>query len=460
MSRTPQRRGSGTPRGPLSPARLVAGAFAVLITSGTLLLLLPAARAGDGGADVVTALFTATSAVCLTGLIVVDTATYWSHFGQAVIVVLIQLGGLGIMTLATFTSWVVAGRIGVKSRLNAAAEGRGIHLGDVRTLLVATVTFTFVAEFIVAVLLTLRFRSYGFDWAASLWEGGFHAVSAFNNAGFGLRSDNLVPYARDSGIVLPVAGAIIIGGLGYPVLLEIALRTRRRSQGITRLPQMSLTARFALTGTTILLMIGWIGYAVLEWRGVFAEFGVRDKLLNSFFQSVTTRTAGFNTVDLGEFHPSSLLLTDVLMFVGGGSGGTAGGVKVTTVAVLVAVVMAEIRGAEHVSAYSRRIPQRTIRQALTVIVLAGVSVAGSIGVMLLLAPEIETNRIVFEVVSAFATVGLSTGITADLPAAGQLLLVPLMYAGRIGPITLVAALAARNRNGILYSHPVERPHIG
>ncbi|WP_370625839.1 TrkH family potassium uptake protein [Corynebacterium sp. TAE3-ERU16] len=460
MSRTPQRRGSGPPRRPLSPARLVAGAFAVLITSGTLLLLLPAARAGDGGADVVTALFTATSAVCLTGLIVVDTATYWSHFGQAVIVVLIQLGGLGIMTLATFTSWVVAGRIGVKSRLNAAAEGRGIHLGDVRTLLVATVTFTFVAEFIVAVLLTLRFRSYGFDWAASLWEGGFHAVSAFNNAGFGLRSDNLVPYARDSGIVLPVAGAIIIGGLGYPVLLEIALRTRRRSQGITRLPQMSLTARFALTGTTILLMIGWIGYAVLEWRGVFAEFGVRDKLLNSFFQSVTTRTAGFNTVDLGEFHPSSLLLTDVLMFVGGGSGGTAGGVKVTTVAVLVAVVMAEIRGAEHVSAYSRRIPQRTIRQALTVIVLAGVSVAGSIGVMLLLAPEIETNRIVFEVVSAFATVGLSTGITADLPAAGQLLLVPLMYAGRIGPITLVAALAARNRNGILYSHPVERPHIG
>ncbi|MCX7543150.1 TrkH family potassium uptake protein [Corynebacterium sp. P5848] len=460
MSRTPLGRGTVSPRRPLSPARLVAGAFAVLITAGTLLLLLPAARAGDGGADVVTALFTATSSVCLTGLIVVDTATYWSHFGQAVIVVLIQLGGLGIMTLATFTSWVVAGRIGVKSRLNAAAEGRGIHLGDVRTLLVATVSFTVVAEFIVAVLLTLRFRSYGFDWAASVWEGCFHAVSAFNNAGFGLRSDNLVPYARDSGIVLPIAGAIIIGGLGYPVLLEMALRVRRRSQGISRLPQMSLTTRFTLTGTTILVMAGWVGYAALEWRGVFDEFSLGDKLLNSFFQSVTTRTAGFNTVDLGGFHPSSLLLTDVLMFIGGGSGGTAGGVKVTTVAVLVAVVVAEIRGAEHVSAYSRRIPQRTIRQALTVIVLAGVSVAGSIGSMLILAPEIETNRIVFEVVSAFATVGLSTGITADLPAAGQLLLVPLMYAGRIGPITLVAALATRNRNGILYSHPVERPHIG
>ncbi|MEZ2122937.1 MULTISPECIES: TrkH family potassium uptake protein [unclassified Corynebacterium] len=460
MSRTLPGRGPGSPHSPLSPARLVAGAFAILITSGTLLLLLPFSRAGDGGADVVTALFTATSAVCLTGLIVVDTATYWSHFGQAVIVLLIQLGGLGIMTLATFTSWAVAGRIGLQSRLNAAAEGRGIHLGDVRTLLVATISFTVMAELIVGILLTFRFHSYGFNWAASVWEGGFHAVSAFNNAGFGLRSDNLVPYARDTGIVLPVAGAIIVGGLGYPVLLETALRIRRRTQGVRTLPQMSLTARFTLTGTALLILSGWVGYAALEWRGVLAEFNVSDKLLNSFFQSVTTRTAGFNTVDIGALHPSSLLLTDVLMFIGGGSGGTAGGVKVTTAAVLVAVVVAEIRGSEHVSAYSRRIPQRTIRQALTVIVLAGVSVAGVIGAMMLLAPEITTNRIVFEVVSAFATVGLSTGITPDLPPAGQLLLVPLMYAGRIGPITLVAALATRNRTGILYSHPVERPYIG
>ncbi|WP_075727520.1 TrkH family potassium uptake protein [Corynebacterium aquilae] len=445
----------------LSPAQLVAGSFASFVLIGTVLLLLPISRAdGAGGADFVTALFTATSATCLTGLIVVDTATYWSHFGQVVIMLLIQAGGLGIMTLATIASWVIAGQIGVKSRLNASAEGRGAQLGDVKTLLVATLSFTAAVEFIIACFLVVRFRfEYGMTWEQSLWWGIFHSISAFNNAGFSLHSDNLVPFVSDAGLLLPIAAAIMIGGLGFPLLLELALRLRRRTQGITHLPRVSLTTKFVLIGTTILITTGFVGFGLMEWNGALSHLSTRDKILSAFFQSVSTRTAGFNSVDFGEFHPSSLILTDFMMFIGGGSGGTAGGVKITTVAVLVAVMIAEIRGDDAILFSERRIPNRTMRQALAVFMLAGLLVAFAISIVQLIAPEFTTHQIVFEVISAFATVGLSTGITAALPTGAKLIITVLMYAGRIGPITLVAAMAAREQRR-LYNYPVERPLIG
>lgn len=443
----------------LAPAQLVAGSFLVLIILGTILLSLPISRTEPGSADLVTALFTATSATCLTGLVVVDTATYWTHFGQFVILGLIQLGGLGIMTLATIAGWAIAGQVGIKSRLNASAEGRGQNLGDVKTLIIASVSFTLAVEFLVGVVLTLRFRMMGFSPGASLWEGTFHSVSAFNNAGFGLRSDNLVTYASDPIVLLPISGAIILGGLGFPVLLEFAIRLRRRTQGFKRLPNVSITSQFILFGTVLLLVLGTIGFAMLEWNGVFKVLSTPDKLLNAFFQSVSTRTAGFNSVDFAKLHPSTLLMTDILMFIGGGSGGTAGGIKITTVAVLVAVMVAEIRGDEHTLVRGRRIPTRTMRQALAVLVLGSIMVMAAIAAVQLLAPYLSTNSVVFEVVSAFGTVGLSTGITNLLPFSAQLILVVLMYAGRIGPITLVAALTARERQR-KYSYPVERPLIG
>lgn len=454
------RRQQPGPTSKLSPAQLVAGAFATLVLLGTTLLLLPASSEQAGDADFISALFTATSAVCLTGLTVVDTATYWTHLGQLIILGLIQIGGLGILTLATIASWVIAGQIGVKSRLNASAEGRGQQLGDVKVLLVATISFTAAVESVTSVLLTARFHwGYDLPWSAALWEGVFHAVSAFNNAGFGLRSNNLVPYQADPFILLPIAAAVIIGGLGFPVLLELSLRLRRRTQGIQFLPAVSLTCRFVLWGTAILLVAGTLLYAALEWNRSFAGQSTGTKLLSAFFQSVTTRTAGFNSVDFGQMGPLSLLTTDLLMFIGGGSGGTAGGVKITTIAVLIAVMMAELRGDKHTLLWGRRLPNRTMRQALAVLMISAVVTTLAVAVVVLLAPQFGAARITFEVISAFATVGLTTGITPQLPIAVQLILTLLMYAGRIGPVTLVAALAQREQRR-LYTYPVERPLIG
>ncbi|AZA08521.1 TrkH family potassium uptake protein [Corynebacterium pseudopelargi] len=441
-----------------TPARLVASSFGSLILVGCLLLLLPVSKTGDGGADFVTALFTATSAVCLTGLIVVDTATYWTHFGQLIILILIQLGGLGIMTLTTFVSWVLAGRIGVRSRLNAAAEGRGRQLGEVKGLLIATISFTLAVETVLGIILTLRFHAYGYDWAASLWEGTFHSISAFNNAGFSLKSDNLVQFVGDWIIILPISFAIIIGGLGFPLLLEFyrRWRARRRRQAP---PRFSISGIFVMVGTVTLLTVGFVGTAVIEWTGVLGHLDTPTKILSAFFHSVSSRTAGFNSVDIGAMHPNSLLLTDILMFIGGGTGGTAGGMKITTMAVILAVMVAEVRGDEHVLVHKRRIPNRSVRQAIAVTVMAGLLVVSAIMLIMLVAPQFDPQRVTFEVVSAFGTVGLSTGITGDLPKVAQLIIVVLMFAGRIGPVSLVSALASRDSKR-LYCFPDERPLIG
>lgn len=439
----------------MSPAQLVSVSFLLLILFGTALLLLPISRSGPQSPEFMTALFTATSAVCLTGLNVVDTATYWSHFGQAVIITLIQIGGLGIMTLATVASYLLMGRMGVRGRLNATAEMRGRDLGEVKIVILGTLGFSISIELIIAVLLTLRFYfGYGLGIGASVWEGTFHAVSAFNNAGFGLASTNLVPYVGDVGIILPIAFGIIIGGLGFPVLLEIRQRLRKPSN----LP-VSLTLRFTFWGTSILLLLGTLGTAIFEWRGALAGLGTRTALLAAFFHSVSTRTAGFNSIDLSQLHDSTLMMTDLLMLIGGGSGGTAGGVKVTTIAVLVAVMLSEIRGDSEVLVAGRRIPNRIVRQAMAVLMVTAVVVLFSILTLQVLMPQFTSHQIVFECISAFATVGLTTGITPQLPDFAQFWLVCLMYAGRVGPITVVAALAARQSKR-LYRFPVERPFIG
>lgn len=413
--------------------------------------MLPIARAGADSADLTTALFTATSAVALTGLVVVDTATYWSHFGQLVILALIQLGGLGIMTLATLASLAIVGRMGVRGRLNAAAEGRGRAISEVKPLLLGVLGFTVAIEALVAALLTLRFRA-DMDWPAAVWEGVFHSISAFNNAGFGLKPDNLVAYVGDPAVIFPIAAAIILGGLGFPVLTELFLRLRVRRKS-------SLTLVFTLWGTVVLLVVGTVVTAALEWNGVLQGFSTPEKLLAAWFHSVSSRTAGFNSVDVGHMHPSTLAVTNVLMFIGGGSGGTAGGVKITTLAVLVSVLVSEVCAQDQVLVRGRRIPDRTVRQALAVLVISLMLIGFGVTTIQILAPQCTSAQVTFEVFSAFATVGLSTGITAALPTAAKYVLIVLMYAGRIGPITVVAALAAR-QNRKLYSFPEERPFIG
>ena len=436
------------------PAQIVVTAFAVAVLIGTLLLMLPVSRAGEGGAPLVTALFTATSAVCVTGLVVVDTPSYWSGFGEGVVLLLIQVGGFGIMTMASLLGLLVSRRMGLRSRLTAAAETKSVGIGDVRTVLFGVLRVTVVFESLTAAILAIRFAT-GYDESPgrAVYLGVFHAVSAFNNAGFALYSDSLIRFVADPWICLPIAVAVVFGGLGFPVLFELRRHLRRPHD-------WSLHTKLTLGMTAVLLGFGTVFITAAEWSnpGTLGALDTPSRLLAGFFQAVMPRTAGFNSVDTAQLQDGTLLGTVILMFIGGGSAGTAGGIKVTTFVILLFVIVAEVRGEESVNAFDRRIGSRVQRQALTVALLGVAAVVGST-LLLLELTVFPVRDVLFEATSAFATVGLSTGITADLPAAGHLLLVLLMFLGRLGPITLVSALALREQQR-LYRLPEGRPIIG
>jgi trk system potassium uptake protein TrkH len=436
------------------PAQVVVTGFAVAVAVGTGLLMLPIARSGPGGAGFVEALFTSTSAVCVTGLTVVDTPTYWSGFGQAVILGLIQVGGFGIMTLASLLSLLVVRRMGLRSRLTAAAETRAVGIGDVRRVLLGVAIISAVVETAVAVVLTARFvLAYDELFPRAVYLGVFHAVSAFNNAGFALYSDNLIGFVTDPWICLPIAGAVIIGGIGFPVILELRRELRHPRK-------WSVHTKITLLVTAVLLVLSTAFVTASEWFNprTLGTLDATGRVIAGFFQAVVLRTAGFNSVDIGAMHDSTWLGMDVFMFIGGGSAGTAGGIKVTTFALLFFVIWSEVRGEAATTVFHRRMDTRAQRQALTVALL---SVAAVVSATIVLAEitDLSTDQVLFESVSAFATVGLSTGITSGLPAAGQLLLVGLMFLGRLGPVTLVSALALRESQR-RYEYPEGRPLIG
>ncbi len=436
------------------PAQFVVAGFGLAVAIGTLLLLLPISRRGDGGAGFVDALFTATSAVCVTGLITVDTPTYWSGFGQVVILALIQVGGFGIMALATLLGLLVSRRLGLRNKLNAQAEAKTLGLSDIRKVLLGVARTSLLFEASGAVVLTLGFWADGDEaLPRAAWLGLFHAVSAFNNAGFSLFSDSLIGFATDPVVSGTICVLVVCGGLGFPVLFELrrAWRTPRRWTLHTKIV-MSMTAVLLAAGTLMFLALEWVNPRTL------GPLSVAGKAVAAVFQGVQPRTAGFNSVDTGALNAETLLGTEVLMFIGGAPAGTAGGIKVTTFAVLLFVILTEVRGDTDVSAFSRHIPRGPQRQALSVALLSVAAVAGSTAVMLLLTP-FTLDEVLFEVVSAFSTVGLSTGITAQVGTAGQLLLVALMFVGRLGPITLASALALKSRPR-LYDLPEERPIIG
>ncbi|NWF29083.1 TrkH family potassium uptake protein [Streptomyces sp. PKU-EA00015] len=441
------------------PARVVVLGFAVVVVLGTLLLMLPAAAEDGRSTSVLTALFMSTSAVCVTGLAVVDTGTYWSGFGEGVILGLFQVGGFGIMTMASLLALLVSGRLRLRMQLTAQAETKSLGIGDVRRVLVGVAGTTLAVELAVSVVLTLRFRhTYGSGYGEAAYLGYFHAVSAFNNAGFGLHADSLTRYAQDPWVTLPIAVAVILGGIGFPVLLEM-LRYRNRARTTGR-RNWTLHTRLTVITTVLLLIAGTVLTCLMEWTNsrTLGPHDTAGKLLNAFFYSAMSRTAGFNSIDMGALHSSTLVMTCVLMFIGGGSAGTAGGIKVTTFAVLAAAMLAEVRGEPHSVILGRRLGPHVLRQALTVALL-GVGLVMAATLALLSVSRASLDAVLFEVVSAFATVGLSTGITPDLPAVGQLILIGLMFVGRIGPITLVSALALRERTR-RYQLPEERPVIG
>ncbi|MDI9894044.1 potassium transporter TrkG [Rhodococcus sp. IEGM 1381] len=437
----------------------MAAGFALAMVVGAGVLMIPAATMPGYDTDFLQALFTSTSAVSLTGLIVVDTPVYWSGFGQGVILGLIQIGGFGIMTIASLVGLVLADRIGLRGRLNAAAEVRTSGLGDVRSVIVGVFRTSLIIESVIALCLAARFFvGYDEPFGRSLWLGVFHSVSAFNNAGFALFSDNMIGFATDPWICVPLLIAVVSGGIGFPVLFEIARHVRSRTRGVRSRKRWSLHTRMTLSATGVLLVLGPTVVLLFEWSRTLGGFGFWDKMLVATFQGIMPRTAGFNSVDYADVDNATLLITDVLMFIGGGSGGTAGGIKVTTFALLLFVILAEIRGDREVAVFGRRIDARVQRQALTV-ALIGVALVLAPVVALLAGTNFDLDVLLFEVVSAFATVGLSTGITAQLPGWGQVVLIVLMYLGRVGSITLVSALAARDR-GRRYTLPTERPFIG
>nr|WP_245780163.1 potassium transporter TrkG [Actinopolyspora righensis] len=437
------------------PARMVVIGFALAVLVGAGLLMLPVSTEQGGTTDWVTALFTATSAVCVTGLVVVDTAAHWSTFGEVVILGLIQVGGLGIMTLASLLGMLVVRRLGLRMRRSAQTETKSLGLGDVRSVIAGVITLSLAMEAITALALTLRFvLGYGQSWGEGAYFGVFHAVSAFNNAGFALYPDSLQRYATDPLVCLPVLFAVVVGGLGFPVLFEIGRRLRGKRR------RWSLHARVTLLAYSALLVVGVLAFGAFEWNNpeTLGPLSAGSKLLVGLFHGITPRTAGFTTVDIGEINPTTMLVNDVLMFVGGGSAGTAGGIKVTTFALLAFVIFTEVRGEAQVHVLGRKLPVGLQRQALTVVLVA-VGMVFTATLLLLVITPFELDVTLFESISAFGTVGLSTGITEQLPRAGELVLIVLMFTGRLGPITMASALALRER-GRRYDLPEERPIVG
>jgi trk system potassium uptake protein TrkH len=436
------------------PARLVALGFAVAIVVGTLLLWLPIAASGANEPSFSTALFTATSAVTVTGLTVVDTGTYWSGFGEGVLILLMQVGGIGIMTMASLLGLVVARRLGLRTRMLVQTETRAVDLGTVRQLLVGVLTLSITLELFAWVAISLRlYFGYGESLATSVYEGLFHAVSAFNSGGFALHPDSLTRYAEDAWVLTPLALAFMLGALGYPVLLELRRERLRWSWWSVHTKLTLITfGVIAVLGPAITLLGE---QANPETLGDLSGTG---KVIAAAFSGLSAGSAGFNVIDYAHADSATLFATDALMFIGGGSGGTAGGIKVTTVAVLTLAVVAEIRGDDDVEAFGRRIAPSTVRQALTVTMI-GIVVVTLSAFWLLRFTAGDLDHALFEVVSAFSNSGLSTGITPTLPDSARYLLVVLMYVGRVGPLTAATALALRSSRR-LYRYPETRPLVG
>jgi trk system potassium uptake protein len=437
------------------PAAAVVAGFALAVGVGTVLLMLPVATEHGAPAGLVPALFTAVSAVCVTGLVVVDTPTYWSGFGELGILVMIQVGGIGIMTLATLLGLLIARRVGLRLQLTAQAETKALGLGDVRRVVVRVLAISLIIEALTAVVLVARFLLfYAESPGRAAYLGVFHAVSAFNNAGFALFTDNMIPFATDPWICLPMGLATILGGIGFPVLFEVGRRLRGRAT------RWSLHLRVTVITYVVLLVVGVAAFLLGEWTNpaTLGPVDVSGKIVIGLFHGVQPRTAGFNSIDVARLDPSTLLITDVLMFIGGGSAGTAGGIKVTTFALLGFVMLAEVRGEPTVHVLGRRLPAAIQRQALTV-ALAAIGLVMASTVTLLEISRFGLDAVLFETVSAFATVGLSTGITAALPIPGQLVLAALMFLGRLGPVTLASALALREHER-RYELPEERTIVG
>ncbi len=451
----------------LHPSQLIAIAFTAIILSGTLLLSLPVATQSGNSTPFLDALFTATSATTVTGLSTLDVETHWNLFGHVVIGLLIQIGGFGIVGFASLVAILLDGRVSLRTRQNATSEV-GSSAPNVKELLLNVLKIMLFFQVILAVILTWRFATeYSYDLNKAMAHGVFHAISAFNNAGFALYSDSMIQFARDGWILIPVFTTVFLASLGFPTIAEVRdrlglkiARVLKLAPGYSMPKQWSLNSRIVLWASFALLIVGTLAIAALEWNNpnTFGPLTPIQKVMDSIFASVMPRTAGFNALDVSQMEPTSWLVTSFLMFIGGASASTAGGIKLGTFVVLIFIVYTEIRGDTAVNIGNRRLPRSMQRQALTIVSLYAIVVIGAL-LILRISTDFSLDQILFEVVSAVGTVGLTTGITTQLPEHAKFLLSLLMLFGRLGPLIVATSLALR-RTKRHFEYPKERPLIG
>ncbi len=438
----------------LQPTQVLAYSFFFLIILGGLLLSLPISSSSGEFTPFIDSLFTATSALCVTGLTVVETAAHWNTFGKIIILLLIQIGGLGIMTTVSIGIFAAGSKVSLHSRFIMKESFGETGISGVVRLTRAVLLFTFTTELLGAILLSIAF-SKTMPWAQAISYGVFHSISSFCNAGFDIiGSNSLIDYGSNWLVILPVMFLIVVGGLGFTVLLDLwSYRSRRK---------LSLHSKLVLWLTLILIILGFLSFYFLEYDNpsTLAGMNFQDQVAHSLFQSVTTRTAGYATLDQAELKESSLMLTNLLMFVGGSPASTAGGVKTTTIAVVLFSVLSVIKGKRDTEVLRRSISHDTLRKTLALLMIGILLIFTTSFLLSIVEEGTPLNKIVFETVSALGTVGLSTGITGSLHAVSKLLLMVLMFFGRVGPITMMVAIGRRIQDRDLIHYPKERIHIG
>ncbi|PJJ70900.1 Trk-type K+ transport system membrane component [Diaminobutyricimonas aerilata] len=448
-----------------TPARFGIYIFAGLIVLFTGLLSLPISTASGEVPPLADAVFTAVSVICVTGLSTVDMATYWSGFGHSVILLGVQIGGIGVLTVASILGLVISRKLGLRQRLLAASdanplrirkgvtEAQAVRLGETGSLLLTVAVSALVIEVAVALLLLPRILIEGVPLLDALYQSFYFSVMAFTNTGFLPTSEGIEPYASDIWFLGLIMVGVFLGAIGFPVIYAL-LRNHKEPR------RWSLHVKLTLVTTLLLFVLGGFAFYLLELdnRDTFGALDPGQQILQALFLSMMTRSGGFATIDIAELNGSSLLVADMLMFIGGGSASTAGGIKVTTLAVLFLAAFAEARGNDEMESFERRVPSDVLRLGVSVVLWGATTVAAA-SIIILQISKAPLDHVLFDVISAFATSGLSTGLTAALPDSGQYVLAATMFMGRIGTVTLAAALAASQRRQ-LFRHAEERPIVG
>jgi trk system potassium uptake protein TrkH len=441
---------------PLSPTQIVALSFAVAILIGGTILSLPIAHAPGHRVNFLDAIFTATSAICVTGLTVVDTGATFNRFGQVVIILLVQIGGFGVITLGTLVAFLSGRRIGFKERMNLQTQFNSLHVGGVVKLIKRILILILGLEFVGAMLLLIRFVPRE-GWSEGIFYALFHSVSAFNNAGFGLYADSMMQFVHDPIVNFTIMGLVVLGGLGFIVVIDL-LSYARHYYG--RKP-LSLHTKIVLTATAILIVCGTLVILIFEWSNprTLGPMSIPQKLLASLFQSVTPRTAGFNTLDYGVMRDGTLIFTMLLMVIGGSPGSTAGGIKTVTFFVLLGSAWSISRGRGELVAFGRRLSMETVVKSGSIALLSMMVLGAAATLLTFTDTGHRALALGFEAVSAFGTVGLSTGITPRLNPLSEIIIMLLMYLGRLGPLTLALALVEKSAERRI-NYPAEDIIIG